>query len=193
MTGPLWEQDSNTLPHNKSKALADTIVREANCSCDPQGAEKGLLTTTLRISFVYGQRDNQVIPGMLKTAAEGRTKIQLGNNQNLIEPTYVGNAAQAHLLAAKNLLETCSKSFPSDLEQKVDGEAFFIADGSPLPFWTFARMVWRIAGDETTEEQVTMIPAWLALGLSYTIDWVFYLSTFGRVRPSLKISPLYIS
>lgn len=37
-----------------------------------------------------------------------------------------------------------------------------------------------------------MIPAWLALELTNYIDWAFYLCTFGRVRPPLKICPLYI-
>jgi len=53
-------------------------------------------------------------------------------------------------------------------------------------------MVWRIAGNETTEDQVTVIPAWLALGIANGIDWAFYLCTLGRVRPPLMISLLYI-
>lgn len=192
-TMPLWEHDSKTLPYNKSKALADTIVREANCPVDLQ-VGKGLLTATLRISAVYGERDNQAIPGMLRTVSEGKTKIQLGNNQNMMDPTYVGNAVQAHLLAGQKLLDSVSKAGSSSLEPsaRVDGEAFFITDGLALPFWTFARMIWRIAGDKTTEDQVTVIPAWLALGLANGMDWAFYLCTLGRVRPPLKLSPLYI-
>lgn len=192
-TMPLWGLDSKTLPYNKSKALADTIVREANSPVDLQGGE-GLLTATLRISVVYGERDNQFIPGMLETVAERQTKIQLGNNQNMMDPTYVGNAVQAHLLAGQKLLDSVPQAGSSSLEPstQVGGEAFFITDGLPLPFWTFVRMIWRIAGDETTEDQVTVIPAWLALGLANGIDWAFYLCTWGRVRPPLKLSPLYI-
>jgi len=192
-TMPLCDHDSNTIPYYKSKAVADTIVREANCPIDLQGG-KGLLTATLRISVVYGERDNQFIPGMLKTASDGQAKIQLGNNQNMMDPTYIGNAVKAHLLAGQKLLDSASRAGSSSLKPsaKVDGEAFFITDGSSLPFWTFARMIWRTAGDETTEDQVTVVPAWLALGLANGIDWAFYLCTFGRVRPPLKLSPLYI-
>ncbi|MCJ1231881.1 hypothetical protein MMC12_008560 [Toensbergia leucococca] len=127
-TAPLWEQDSKTIPYLKAKALADTLVRQANCPLD-RGAS-GLLTATLRLPFVYGERDNQVIPGMLKTAEEGQTKIQLGDNKNLVEPTYVGNIATAHILAARKLLESENRS----LNLKVDGEAFNITDGDPQPF-----------------------------------------------------------
>ncbi|CAD6572506.1 MAG: hypothetical protein ASARMPRED_005421 [Alectoria sarmentosa] len=185
-TAPLWEQDSKTIPYFKAKALADTLTCEANFPLDRQN--KGLLTATLRLPWVYGERDNQAIPGMLKTAEEGQTKIQLGDNKNLVEPTYVGNAATAHLLAAKKLLESESGS----LDPKVDGEAFHITDGDPQPFWTFARMIWRTAGDQTNPDQVTTIPGWLALSMAHGIDWAYFLCTFGRVRPPLNTSPLYI-
>lgn len=125
---------------------------------------------------------------MLKIAEEGQTKIQLGGNHNLADPSYVGNAATAHLLAARKLLES-QNGF---LELKVDGEAFNITDGDPQPFWTFMRLVWRIAGDETTLDQVTIIPGWLALSVAHGIDWGYFLFTLGRVRPPLTISPLYI-
>ena len=183
---PLWEQTSNALPYFKSKALADTLVREANSSIDQQG--KGLLTAALRLSFVYGERDSQFIPSMLKLAQSGRTKIQLGNNKNLVDPVYVGNAATAHLLLGENLLNSASGS----LDPIVDGEAFNITDGDPLPFWTFSRMIWRTAGDKTTSDQIRIIPGWLAQSVAQGIDWAFYLCTLGRLRPPLSISPLYI-
>ena len=72
-TAPLWEQDSETTPYFKAKALADTLTREANSPLDGQG--RGLFTATLRLPWVYGERDNQAIPGMLNVAEEGQTKI----------------------------------------------------------------------------------------------------------------------
>ena len=185
-TAPHCDQDSKTIPYFKAKALADILTREANSPINHEG--RGLLTATLRLPFVYGERDNQTVPGMLKTAEEGQTKIQLGNNKNLVEPTYVGNAATAHLLAATKLLE--SESGP--LNPRVDGEAFHITDGDPQPFWTFARMLWRIAGDETTLDQVTIVPGWLALLMARGIEWVFFVCTLGTIRPPLNISLLYI-
>ena len=185
-TTPLWEQDSNALPYFKFKALADTLVRKANTPLDNDG--KGLLTATLRISFVYGERDTQTIPAMLRTVENGQTKIQLGDNKNLVDPTYVGDIATAHLQAARKLLTSEAGS----LDFKVDGEAFHITAGDPLPFWTWARMIWRLAGDETSPEDVTTIPRWFALSMARGLEWAFYLLTFGKVRPPLKISVLYI-
>ena len=185
-TASLWEPDSKTIPYLKAKAFGDSLVREANTSIDRHG--KGLLTAVIRVPFVYGERDIQTIPGMLKTAEQGQTKIQLGTNSGHVEPTYVGNVARAHLLAAEKLLAL--ESGAHDLG--VAGEAFNITDGNPQPFWTFARMIWQAAGDKTTPDQVTVIPAWLALSLAHGIDWAFYLCTLGKVRPPLNMSPLYI-
>ena len=185
-TAQLWDQDSNTIPYFKTKAQADILTREANSPITHEG--RGLLTATLRLPFVYGERDNQTIPGMLKTAENGQTKIQLGDNKNLVEPTYVGNVATAHLLAATKLLESVN----GPLNPRVDGEAFHITDGDPQPFWTFARMIWRMAGDETTLGQVTTVPGWLALLLAEGIEWVFFVCTLGTIRPPLNISLLYI-
>lgn len=185
-TAPLWEQDSNTTAYFKTKAHADILVREANLPLNHQS--KGLLTATLRLPWVYGERDNQAIPGMLQTAETGQTKIQLGDNKNLVEPTYVGNVATAHLLAAKKCLESANGS----LNPRVDGEAFHITDGDPQPFWTFARMIWKVAGDKTTVDQVTIVPGWLALSLARGVEWAYFLCTLGRVRPPLKTSPMYI-
>lgn len=185
-TASLWNKDSKTIPYLKAKALGDSLVCKANTSLDHRG--QGLLTAAIRVPFVYGERDIQTIPAMLKTAEEGQTKIQLGNNSGHVEPTYVGNIAKAHLLAAEKLLESESGA----LDPRVDGEAFNITDGNPQPFWTFARMIWQTGGDKTTPNQVTVIPAWLALSLAHGIDWAFFLCTFGKVRPPLTMSPLYI-
>ena len=185
-TAPLWEQDSKTTPYFKTKALADRLTRQANLPLDHQG--RGLLTATLRLAWVYGERDNQSMPSMLQTLEKGQTKIQLGDNKNFVEPTYAGNVATAHLLAAKKLL--CSENGP--LNPRVDGEAFHITDGDPQPFWTFARLIWQTAGGKTTPDQITIVPGWLALSMACGLEWIYLLCTLGRHRPPITTSPLYI-
>ena len=185
-TASLWQPESRTIPYLKAEALGDSLVCKSNTSIDHSG--KGLLTATIRVPFVYGERDIQTIPAMLKSAEQGQTKIQLGKNSGCVEPTYVGNVAKAHLLAAERLLESESGA----LDPGVAGEAFHITYGNPQPFWTFARMTWQTAGDKTTPDQVTVIPAWLALSLAHGIDWAFFLCTLGKVRPPLTMSPFYI-
>lgn len=78
------------------------------------------------------------------------------------------------------------------LDPKVAGQAFHITDGNPQPFWTFAQMILQAAGDKTAPDQITVIPAWLALSLVHGIDWAFYQCILGKVRPPLTMNPLYI-
>ena len=151
-----------------TKALADKEVLEASCS--------DLRTLCLRPPAIYGERDTQLIPGSLAVMYDKRTHIQLGDNKNLYDAIYVGNAALAHIQAAKVLLR-------SDATAKVDGEAFFITDDAPIPFWDFQRKIWAAAGDETKLSDVRVIPAWVGIAMAALVEYVFWLATFGQKLP----------
>lgn len=157
----------------KTKAIADQAVLDAN-------GMGGLRTLCLRLAGVYGERDSQVIPGTLHALQEGRHRYQIGDNKSLFDWLSATNAAQAHLLAAKALLQR-----PEGGSGKVDGEAFFITDGNPVPFWTFERQIWSAAGDKTTPEEVTVVPAWLMLNLASAVELLYWAFTLGLKRPKV--------
>ena len=157
----------------KSKAVADQAVLDAN-------GRGGLRTLCLRITVAYGERDNQCIPGTFEALQKGRNRYQIGDNQSLFDWVSVTNVAQSHLLAAQALLRQSE-----DDGRKVDGEAFFITDGNPIPFWTFERLVWYAAGDRTTSEEVTIIPAWFMLSLASMVEWLYWAFTLGLKRPKV--------
>ena len=185
-TAPLWEPNSKAIPYMKAKAQADIAVREANTPLGSQG--NGLLTATLRLPLVYGERDTQYIPSQLNAVKAKQTKVQLGNGKNQIQPVYAGNVAIAHILAVKSLLQ--SVNGPKTL--RVDGEAFLIHDGEPQYFWDFCRMTWRHAGDTTTTKELKVIPGGLALGLASTVEYAFAIFTLGQKRPPLAMNRLFI-
>ncbi|KAJ6568021.1 hypothetical protein DFH09DRAFT_1080927 [Mycena vulgaris] len=66
--------------------------------------------------------------------------IQIGENTNLVDKTYVANAARAAILAADRL----APSHPQ--HAATAGKAFFIFDGEPRPFWNFTRCLWAVVG-----------------------------------------------
>jgi sterol-4alpha-carboxylate 3-dehydrogenase (decarboxylating) len=106
----------------------------------------GFLTCAVRPVAPFGPGD-LMLSGMLKITG-AKTYFQIGGNDNLFDTTYVVNVAHAHLLAAEALLQTLALGggiVPLDTE-KVDGEAFFISNGSPAYFWDFTRTVWRERG-----------------------------------------------
>lgn len=173
-SAPLHTATSQASYYSRTKAIADASVLAAN---NP----RGLRTACLRLVAVYGERDNQVIPGVLGALRVGRQRFQIGDNSNLTDWVSAGNVATAHLLAAKAL--------QADVEgragPKVAGEAFFISDGASLPFWDFQRKVWAAAGDRTPATDVRVVPGWLVLALASIVDWIFWIFTLGLMRPKI--------
>ena len=89
------------------------------------------------------------------------------------------NAASAHLLAAKALL----RGIEDPEAHKVDGEAFFITDDKPVLFWDFSRKIWKAAGDQTPKESIKVVPGWLILGIAISVEWLYWIFTFGQRTP----------
>ena len=110
---------------------------------------------------------------------QGRQYVQIGDNASLFDAVSATNAAAAHVLAARVLLTGTA----GPAGQRVDGEAFFITDGTPMPFWDFQRKIWATAGDRTPLDQVKIVPAWFVLALASTVEWLFWIFTLGRKRP----------
>ena len=157
--------------YSKSKAVADRLVLNAN-------VRTGMRTVSLRIASVYGERDNQLIPGTLDALQHGLHKTQIGDNKNLFDFVSCENVAHAHLLAAKALTVSYNST-----ELNVDGEAFLITDDDAIPFWDFERKVWAAAGDDTPLRDVRIIPSWFMLALASTVEWIYWIFTLGRKRP----------
>ncbi|MCJ1422453.1 hypothetical protein MMC29_000333 [Sticta canariensis] len=181
-SSPVLNATSKGNEYAKTKAIADTLVLEAD---EPGNeSEKGLRTACLRIPAMYGERDTQVTPRLLESLRKGETWLQLGDNSNLFDWVHVENAATAHILAAKALVVESASSEEEDKALKVSGEAFFITDGAPLPFWDMARKMWAAAGHPmSTEDKVWVIPTKWALILATTFEWVVWALSFGTRRP----------
>lgn len=160
----------------ETKAMAESLVLNANRQYGD------MLTIALRPACVFGEGDVQTIPSMLTAYEKGQTKFQLGENTNLFDFSYVGNVAYAHILAAIALLSTQALSTRPLDHEKVDGEAFFITNDSPIYFWDFARMVWATAGDTTEPSQVWVINKEFGLVIASLMEWIFWLL---RRKPNL--------
>ncbi|EIW79981.1 hypothetical protein CONPUDRAFT_126428 [Coniophora puteana RWD-64-598 SS2] len=161
--------------YNETKADAEKFVIESN-------GKNGLYTTSLRPAGMFGPKDRLTVPTMMGVAQSGRSYIQLGNNQNLFDWTYIGNAAKAHLLAADRL------SLDHPKFRLVAGQAFFITNGDPRPWWEFPRLLWKTGG-YSIPEKTTVIPRYAAYIIAMFTELVGWLS---EKRPSLtRMSVLY--
>lgn len=77
-----------------------------------------------------------MLPSIHACIAKRETSYIIGDGHNLWDVTYVGNIADAHVLAAQNLLSTMTAA----------GEAFFIQNNEPIAFRDFSLAVWKHFG-----------------------------------------------
>jgi sterol-4alpha-carboxylate 3-dehydrogenase (decarboxylating) len=176
---PVLRTPVQTEIYSHTKGLADDIVLASNRKYG------NMLTVTIRPAAMFGEGDVQMIPQMMKTYETGKAKFQLGSNDNLFDFTYVGNVAYAHMLAAQKLVEAYSASTPALAAERVDGEAFFVTNDEPYPFWDFPRALWSKAGDKTKPEERWVISKTVGLTLATILEWIFWFLFWGRKEPSM--------
>lgn len=165
---PIWELDSPCESYNRTKAEADVLVRSANSS--------KLKTVCLRISQLYGLRSSQHVPLMLDKCLNGQLLARVGDGKALTSFLSVTNAASAHILAAKALMD------PSRANGRVDGQAFNITDGRPDPFWRHVELTWSAALGRDVSTEMWTIPMWLAAMVFWFVQWAYCLFTLGKVE-----------
>ena len=162
-------------PYAKTKAVADGIV--LNFNAKSESGKEGVRTGCIRLPIVYGPGDPWGTPSSLEALRAGRTSIRLGNGKNRWSMCSISNAVLGHILLAKHLLLKTSN---------VDGEAFHIHDGHDIVFWEFPRGVWKAAGGNPPAiEDMIGIPAVLLLVIAFALEWIYWIGTFGQMRPQL--------
>ena len=124
-----------------TKAKAEQAVRKAG--------REGLPTIALRPHLIWGPGDNHLVPRILKRAE--RLK-RVGDGSNLVDTTYIDNAARAHILAARKLKENPALS----------GNIYFVSQGTPVPLWEMVDHILAAAGKEPVKGSVSPRIAWVA-------------------------------
>ena len=124
------------------------------------------------------------MPNIYNAYATGKDGFQLGDNTNLFDFTYVGNVADAHLLAASALLHTYSLSTAPLDHERVDGEIFFITNDEPIYFWDYCRAIYKAAGSKKGTEHVWVISKDVGLLIGGLLEWGNWV--VGR-KPKLTI------
>ncbi|EEA25204.1 hydroxysteroid dehydrogenase, putative [Talaromyces marneffei ATCC 18224] len=125
-----FSKDAN--PYAKSKAIADAEVQAAD-------TPSALTTAVIRIPELYGENDDNCVGTLLDTIKKGQH-----------------NACEAHILAAKRILEG----------RLNGGQAFFISDGVSLPYFDFARKLYAGAGHPVPPDQIKVMPLWLVVSIA---------------------------
>ncbi|MEM1080942.1 MAG: NAD-dependent epimerase/dehydratase family protein [Pseudomonadota bacterium] len=116
-------------PYPETKAEAERMVLAANDG-------KTLLTTALRPHLIWGPGDNHLLPRMIQRNRAGRLKLPAPDKR--IDTVYIDNAADAHVLALKNLMDSASAA----------GKAYFITNHEPMANGEIIRALLEAAGEQ---------------------------------------------
>lgn len=159
--------------YSATKAIAERAVLAAN---GPR-----LRTVALRPHLIWGPGDNHLIPRFVAQGRAGKLR-RLGDGKNLIDTTYIDNAADAHLLAA-DALQT---------NPRVAGRAFFLSQGEPIPVWDVINGFLAAAGVPPVTRSLPRIVGWTAGATLEAIHKLFRLQGEPRMTRFVA-SVLYTS
>ena len=138
--------------YTRTKAEADLVL-------DRHTAEYGLPVVKMRPGFMYGEGDRHVVPRLVELLQSGRM-LMVGDGKKLSDNTYVGNFADAVMLAVD--------------KPGIEGEAFNIRDERLVDRNEFIGAVAKYLGVSFPRR----VPLWLAKAAVGPIEGTARL--FGR-------------
>lgn len=166
--------------YSETKADAEELVLKYN-----RTSPSSMLTCAVRPAGIYGEKDTSLTLNVLEHAFNSSPtvlRMQLGDNNNLFDFTYVGNISYAHMLAAERLLasyQCIEEGHDPTLDcDRVDGEAFNVTNDAPVYFWDMTRALWALADKVVEPHQVLALPEGL-LGIIGAIGETI-LKLFGK-------------
>ncbi|PGH14657.1 hypothetical protein AJ80_05838 [Polytolypa hystricis UAMH7299] len=181
---PLIVGDLQKEYYTETKALAEELVLKYN---DP--SPNGMLTAAIRPAGIFGERDATITFKFIEHCTQSSPRVlrmQLGDNDNLFDFTYVGNIAYSHMLAAERLLASHNRYKAGNAaplsHERVDGEAFNITNDSPVYFWDMPHAIWALTNRFVEPNQVYALPEGILSSVGWILEGAFGL--FGK-RPRL--------
>lgn len=161
---PLVTKEWDTYGY--TKAIAEKIIIDAN-------GQNGMRTVALRPCGMVGERDQQAMWRIAEAIKHGQWKYSIGPCDHLFGMTYVGNIADAHLLAADKISTHAS----SEDRDAIAGQAFFVGDSEPVVYHVYIRTLWKLMGADVTK--IVVLPLFLAWTVSAFSEG--YTKITGRV------------
>jgi sterol-4alpha-carboxylate 3-dehydrogenase (decarboxylating) len=129
---------------------------------------------------------------MLAATQKGKIRFRMGKREIIYDLIYVGNPADAHILAAYHLLSAHDKPSPP-AESKVDGECFNIPNDEKVFFWDFTRKMAATAGHPVEKEEFVVMPVWVGSIIGWISEWVVWIRSAGRKQPNKMVKEIRFS
>ena len=165
------ESDLNEGIYGITKQRAEKIVLRSNSD--------RLTTIALRFTTVYGEGDSRMIRVIESSTLFGRFMMRISNVHNVLQFTYVGNVAWAHLCAMRALLRGGDTS---------GGKGFFITDDTPpLSVEFFEPIITRLGYQYLPFGIPLRVVIFLAVLVEFFV-WILSPLVSLRTSPSFKRS-----
>ena len=133
-------------PYPATKAAAERLVLAAS---GPH-----LATVALRPHLIWGPGDNNLLPRIVARARSGRLR-RIGRRNPLIDPVYIDNAAEAHILAASRL----------EPGSPIAGKTYFVTQGETIPLWDMIDHLLKAANMGPVRRSISRPLALVAAGI----------------------------
>jgi nucleoside-diphosphate-sugar epimerase len=165
-----------TLPYQKkyhwyystTKAMAEEYVLKNNSDV--------LKTVAIRPHLILGEGDPHLMPVILRCVQEEKLKI-VGKGENLVDITFVTNAAHAHILAF-DALDT----------GKACGKAYFIGQERPVKLWEFINVILKHVGFPPVEKHISFRKAYFLGWFMEGFHRVFDQNSMPRMTRALAVA-----
>lgn len=126
-----------------------------------------LYSVALRPHLIWGKNDPHLIPRLLARAHRFRF---IGNGENLIDTTYIDNAAYAHLCALKALQK----------KPNLSGRSYFITNDEPVSMRFFVNSILASYGYPPVNKK---IPRSLAFIIADSCEYLYRLARISNEPP----------
>ena len=151
-------------PYAATKAIAEREVLAAS--------DASLAVVALRPRLIWGPGDVQLLPRLVERARAGRLRI-VGSGDNLVDTTYIDNAAQAHFDAFERLAPGAACA----------GKAYFISNGEPRPMREVLNALLAAAGAPPVRKTISFRTAYR---IGAACDWLWPLLRLAGEPPMTR-------
>ena len=159
--------DDPRFPYGRSKAESERRVLAAN--------DAGFTTIAVRPCFVWGPRDNSVLPALTRMVAEG-SFVWLDQGRAVVSTTHVFNLVHAIERA---------------LVGGEGGQAYFVTDGEPTDVRSFLSGLAATAGLEV--DAAWSVPSAAVVGLATALEAVWRRMGWDSTPPVTRMAALLMA
>lgn len=182
-------------PQQKRVYTLTKIEAEAEVlATNRQDGDSSMLTVSVRPTTAFGERDYGFLGKVVASCRAGKANMQIGPGKNYYDFIYVSNLVDGHILAAQALVRAWGRPAPKvEDSERVDGQAFIFTNDERMLFWDFHRAIAKSVGIEIKQEDVRIVPRWVAMLVATIRELGTWILSFGTRHASITREAVHLT